>query len=103
MWWLVGAIGQFLLGGLLSIVGSLVGRVIAGAGMGVVAYAGISTSISFLKTQVVSGFMSLPSGVIGVLGLLRVGQIVSMLFSALVVRLTLKGLQSDTVKSWVKK
>lgn len=103
MAWLVGAIGQFLLGGLLSIVGSLVGRVIAGAGMGVVAYTGISTTIGWLKQQIISGFHSLPSDVLAVLGLLRVGSIVSMLCSALIVRMTLKGLQSDTVKAWVKK
>ena len=99
MWFLGPVIG----GVLLSIVGSLVGRVLTALGVGVIAYVGISSSIGWLKTGAVSALLALPPVVVGILSTLQVGSCVSMVFSAMLIRFTLQGMQSDTVKSWVKK
>lgn len=99
MWFL----GPLLVGALLNIVGSLVGRVLTSLAIGVVAYTGLNASMSWLKSGVVSSFSALPAQVVGILSLMQVGSCIPMVFSAMVIRFTLQGMQSDTVKSWVKK
>lgn len=88
---------------LINLAGSLAGRVLIGLGIGVVTYTGINTSLSFLKSQAVAAFQQLPPEVLGMLGVLRVGQCISIVSSAMVARLVINGLQSDTVKRWVLK
>lgn len=97
--WLVGA----LLSGLLQITGSLVGRVLVSLGVGLVTYTGISSSITWLKTSAISAAVGLGPDVVGMLSVMRVGQCISIIFSAMAARLLIQGLQGDTVKKWVTK
>ena len=99
MQWLGAVIG----GAFLNILGTLVGKVLLALGLGVASYAGFSASLSWLKSSAVSALLSLPPDVVSMLSLMRVGSCISMVFSALIVRLTLQGMQSDTLKSWIKK
>lgn len=85
---------------LLAILGSIVGRVVTSLGMGVVTYTGVSASMTFFKDLAVQHLTQLPPAVFGMLGLMKIGVCVSMVISAIVMRLTLNGMQSDTVKSW---
>ena len=103
MWGLLVRLGMWLLGGLIEIVPTLVGNVLVSLGIGVVAYTGVSSTLSWLESLAVGQFQLLPASVLGLLGLMQVGVCISMVSSALVVRLTINGLTSDTVKSWVKK
>nr|WP_315848080.1 DUF2523 domain-containing protein [uncultured Rhodoferax sp.] len=96
-------LGALIAGALLNIAGSLVARVLTALGLGVVSYVGINTTLTWLKTNFLSSVMSLDPTAIAVMSLLGVGKMVSMVFSALVVRATLQGMQSDTVKAWAKK
>lgn len=93
---------SFLLGGLLNLAGSLAGKVLIGLGISVITYTGVSTSIDWLKTGVVTSLSGLPQNVIGMLSLMHVGSCVSMIFSAVVVKYTLAGLTSGTMRKWVK-
>lgn len=92
-----------LLGGLLTIVGSLVGRVIVALGFAAVSYGGISTTLGWLKDSAVAALIGLPPDVVGMLGAMKVGQCISIVSSATVARLLLNGLTSGTVKKWVMK
>jgi len=92
-----------LLGGLLNIAGSLAGQVLIALGIGVVTYTGIDTSIAWLKTGFVNSVGGLPAEAVGMLSLMKVGSCVSMVISAVLVKMTLSGLTSGTMKSWVKK
>jgi len=94
--------GSWLLGGLLKIAPTLVGQVLISLGIGVATYTGLSASIDFLKTNFVTAVMGLPPEVVGMLGLMKVGSCVSMLFSAMVIRLTIQGLTGANFKRWVK-
>lgn len=96
-------LGALIAGAILNIVGSLISRALVALGLGVVSYVGINTTMTWLKTNFVTSAMGLDSVTLTVMGLLGVGKMVSMVFSALVVRATLQGMQSDTVKSWAKK
>lgn len=92
-----------LLGGLIQITGSLVGRVLVALGLSAVTYTGISSTLTWLKTQAVSSAMALPPEVVGMLSVLKVGTCISIIFSAMLARLVVTGLQGDTVKKWVLK
>lgn len=104
MWkWVAQLIAGAIGGSLLNIAGSLIGRVLTAVGIGVVSYVGVNTTLTFLKNGVISSFNGLPSNVVGILSLMQVGSCISMVFSAMLMRMTLQGLTSDTIKAWVKK
>ncbi len=92
-----------LLGGLIQITGSLVGRVLVALGLSAVTYTGISSTLTWLKTQAVSSALALPPEVVGMLSVLKVGTCISIIFSAMLARLVVTGLQGDAVKKWVLK
>lgn len=96
-------LGSLIAGALLSIAESFVRRVLFALGMGVVSYTGINTAIAWLKTNFVNTALQLPPLVLQVMSLLGVGSMVSMVFSAMLIRMALQGMQSGTVKSWVKR
>lgn len=96
-------LGAIIAGAFLNIIGNLVGRVLVALGLGVITYTGVSSTLGWLKSGAVAAFFQLPPQVLGMLSLMRVGSCVSMVCSAILIRLTLNGMSSDTVKSWVKK
>lgn len=83
-----------------AILGTLVGRVLTAVGMGVVVYTGMSSSLDWLKAQAVASFSGLPADVLGMLATMKVGESISLVFSAILVRLVANGMNSDTVKRW---
>lgn len=96
-------LGALIAGAFLNIIGNLVGRVLVALGIGVATYTGMSATLGWLKTGAVTAFFQLPPQVLGMLSLMRVGSCVSMVFSAILIKLTLNGMSSDTMKSWIKK
>lgn len=83
-----------LIGALINVAATLAGRVLIGLGFAAVTYAGVSTSLGWLKTQALAAFVALPAEVVGLLALMKVGEVISILTSAVVVRLTLNGLSA---------
>jgi len=95
----VAAIG----GMLINLVGTLVGRVLVALGLSVVTYTGLNATLEALKSQAVQSFSALPPEVFGMLGMMRVGQCISIVTSAIAARMLLDGLTSDTFKRMVQK
>jgi hypothetical protein len=89
-----------LIGALLQVVGSFVGRALISAGIGYAAFKGIDTSISWAKQHFFEAAGGLPPVSIQVLGLMQVDTAVNMLVSALVMRLTFKGMTAGVMKSF---
>jgi hypothetical protein len=83
-----------LLGALSQAAGSLVGRVLVSLGIGYATFTGINTMISAVQTYALSQINSLPSDALILAGRMRVGVAISMIFSALVMRMALNGLQA---------
>lgn len=83
-----------LLGGLIEICGSIAGRVLVSLGFGFVTYTGVSTTLTWLKAQAVAAATGLPADVLGLLAVMKVGEAISIVFSALLVRLLLNGLSA---------
>lgn len=95
----VAAIG----GMLINLVGTLAGRILIALGISVVTYTGINATLDGLKSQAISSFTALPPEVISMLSMMRVGQCISIVSSAIAARMLLNGLTGDTFKRWVHK
>lgn len=95
--------GAWLLGGLVGMMPSLIGQALIALGIGVVTYTGVDFALGWLKSGAVSALGGLPAEVVGMLALMKVGSCISMVFSAITVRAGMNGLNSGTVKKWVKK
>jgi len=99
------ALIPYLVGFLISIAGTLVGRVLVFLGVGLVSFTGVNTLLSWAKTAAFS-YLDSAAGLLSVanyIGLLQIGTCMNIIFSAFAVRMVLKGLQGDTVKRWVTK
>ena len=94
---------RLLWGTLVQIVGTLVSKALISAGIGVVAYKAMDLSMTWAKTQFFTSAQGLSPVSIQVMGLMRIDVAVNMLFSALVFRLTFKGMSSGVMKSFVLK
>lgn len=92
-----------LLGGLISIVGSMVPRVLVALGISVVTYTGLSATLGFVKSQMLASLAGLPAELVSLLAFMGVGQFINIITSALLARMVLNGLTGDTMKQWVKK
>jgi cell division protein FtsX len=90
-------------GMLINIVGTLVGRVLIALGISVITYTGITVTLNALKDQAISAFSGLPPEVFGLLGILKVGQSISIVTSAIAAKLVIDGLTGDTIKKWMHK
>lgn len=81
-----------LWGALLNIAGSLVGQVLISLGIAVVTYVGVDTTLDKLKSDAVMALMGLPPDLVALLSFLKVGVAISIITSAVAVRLTLSGM-----------
>lgn len=92
-----------LIGALLQVVGSFIGKALIALGVGVVAYKGLDLSLVWAKSQFFSSARGLPAQAVQVMGVLRIDTCVNMLFSALTMRLTFKGMTAGVMKSFTLK
>jgi len=97
-------IATILVGALLSILETAVGRVLGALGMGFATFSGVSGLLAVLKNQAIQNFHSVPAEVYQMFGLLKLGVAISILFSAVTIRLTLAGMSKggDMVKSFMR-
>lgn len=92
-----------LLGGLISIVGTLIGKALVSLGIGIVVFKGIETTIDWAKESAVQSLFNLPAEITSLLAYMKVGNCINIVFSAMIVRMVLNGLTSDTVKRFIAK
>ena len=96
-------IAASLIGGLISVTGTIVGRVLVALGVGVVTYTGVQAGIDSLLANLDSAISGVPADILGLLGFMRVGEAMNIIISAMSARMLLNGLQGDTIKKWVLK
>jgi hypothetical protein len=78
------------LGGLLTIAGSLVGRVLLALGMGFVTFKGFDLTVSWLLDQIKSYMGQMPSDVLSFLGWCWVDKAIGMVFSSYTAAIAVK-------------
>ena len=91
------------IGGLISVTGTIVGRVLIALGVGVVTYTGVQAGIDSLLANLDYAIAGVPADILGLLGFMRVGEALNIIISAMSARMLLNGLQGDTIKKWVLK
>jgi len=92
-----------LLGALVQIAGTLVGKVLLSLGIGYVAYKGLDASLAWAKSSVFANLAGLSPTTLQVLGVLQIGTAINILISALTARLVLKGMTGGALKAMVLK
>ena len=92
-----------LWGAFLSILGSAVGQVLVALAIGVSTYTGVSTGLDFLKSNFISAVNGLPPQIIGLWGLMKIGECFSIISSAVVMKFTMSGMKDGAIKKWVKR
>ena len=95
-----------LLGGLVQVAGSLVGRVLLSLGIGFVAFTGAAAAPSSVKTAPLAQLPSAPAVVPQIerfIGVFQVGTCFNILFSAWASRLVLAGISGGALKRMVLK
>jgi len=79
-----------LLGGLLTIAGSMVGRVLIALGMSYVTYSGFDLGINWLLEQIKGNMAALPADVVSFLAWCWVDKAIGVIFSAYSAALVVK-------------
>ena len=92
-----------VLGWLIAAAGTLVGKVLISLGITYFSYKGLDAMIGSAKDHFFASIGALDPVTVGILGVLKVGQAVTMVCSALVGRLTLSGLTSSGLRKMVFK
>jgi hypothetical protein len=92
-----------LIGALLTFVASAVGRVLLAMGLGYVVFTGLTTSISWLQSQIQTSFGGMDAVVVNFMAWLWVDKAISMLFSAWTVAITFKLAGSTALRKLVQK
>lgn len=90
-----------LLGGLISIAGTIAGRVLVGLGFAIVSYSGVSAVVDQLVGQLNVSLAGLPQLALQILVVAKVPEALNLMISSLVARATLDGLNSDVIKRLV--
>jgi hypothetical protein len=89
-----------------AILPSLVGQALLAVGVAVITTTGVNIALDSFKSQLLDSLHGLPADTVALLGFMKVGVCVSMVFGALAARLTRKGMQAaagGTLKSFTKK
>lgn len=81
-----------LWGAFYSMIGTIVGRVLFSLGMGYVTFSGIDFMFEKIKNQIVSSFEGAGPVILGVLYHAKIDQCISIIFSALLIKMTLAGM-----------
>lgn len=91
-----------LIGALAAGMATLAGRAVLALGFGFISYKGIDTGIGLLKTAAMDGVKGLPLDALQLVGFLWIDKALTVVFSAVVVALSMRAL-SGTIKRMVAK
>lgn len=100
---LIPVIAASSIGGvLLSIVSSLVGRVLLALGFGLVTYNALDPLLENFRSSYFAQLSGLPADLAGFVGLLKLGDAVQIIFAALATKLAMLAV-GGAIKRWVVK
>lgn len=91
-----------LIGALAGAMATFAGRALLALGVGFVTYKGIDTGIGVLKTTAMNGIKGLPADALQLVGFLWLDKAMTVIFSAVVVAITMRTLGGSLKKMVVK-
>lgn len=86
-----------IVGALIQVAGTIVGRVLLSLGLGYVVFSGMDASLDFAKSFVISKISATSAQTVAAASAVKAGVCISILFSALSMRLIFGGMQSGGV------
>lgn len=92
-----------LIGGVLEVASSMVGRVLLAMGLGVVTYNGLDLGLAFFKQKMIDSLGSAGSIAVGMAGVLQLDVVMSIMIAAVTLKLLINGAQGGALKRWVVK
>lgn len=92
-----------LLGGIATVLGSLVGRVLVALGISYVTYKGVDVAINYVADYVRSALSSGPVTIVSFLSFMWVDKAVSITFASFTAALAIKGAAGAITKQVFKK
>lgn len=98
---LAAGLAGFIVAGLASGIGQIVAKALISLGVGYATYTGLSVLVDQNEAQILVLMQALPPVAQQLIGVLKVGTCVRIIFSAMVMRATLFGLNGDTIKKMV--
>jgi len=91
-------------GGVLFIVADyFIGRLLILFGVGMISYAGISTSLDWLVNRMLEALGNTPNNVLSLLSYMQIGTCINIIITAIMTKMAIKGMTGDTAKRWVLK
>jgi hypothetical protein len=85
----------------LNLAGSLAGQVLISLGISVITYTGVDAVLGKLKSDAISSILGLPPDMVSLLSYMKIGVAISIVTSAVAVRLGLSGM-SGAIKRFRK-
>lgn len=89
---------SLLFSGLIMLLQSIVGRILAALGMGLVTYTGLQVSLSFFKSTFISSMGSAGPTIAGIFGILKLDVCFSMFVSAALIKFAINGMGGSVTK-----
>lgn len=90
-------------GGLATVLGSMVGRVLLALGIGYVTYSGFDVGVTWLLNQIKGNFSGMPSDIVSFLAWLWVDRAIGLVFSAYSAALAIRMAGATTMTKMVTK
>jgi len=90
-------------GAFLRVLPSITAQVLLALGISAVTFTGFSASIDYFKNEAIQNASALPADLLGLLSVLKVGNSVSMVVSAIVGRMLVQGMVNGSFKRWITK
>lgn len=103
MWFLPVRAVALLWGFFLTLIPSLIGRILIALGVSYVTYKGFNVSIDWLLAQIKTNFAGMPVEVAGLLGYLWVDKAIGMIFSAFSAALVIRSISGGSITKMVIK
>lgn len=98
---LAGGIATAIVAGLASGAMQMVLKVLVGLGFGYLTFSGVDTLVTQNQSQILSLLNTMPPLAVQLIGVLKLGTCLNIMFSAMVMRLTVFGLNEGVIKRMV--
>lgn len=92
-----------LIGALIQVLGTLVGKILVSLGIGYAVFSGVDTSITYARDFFIAKVAAQGANAVAVASALKVGVCISIITSAITTRLTINGLTGGTLKRFTMK
>lgn len=90
-------------GAFVRMIPHIVGQILISLGIASITYVGMDMTINHFKADALAGLSMLPPEAIALIGYLKVGQCINMVFSSMLARMAYNGMKNGAMKKLGRK